>query len=81
MFCRGADRYHDMQKAQEAVTLYKEFCESAVFVSTGQYMDYPGDDTYNGHYHYDGRADVYYHIGQAFGRAMLQTLTRRESDS
>ena len=29
---------------------------------------------YNGAYHYYGRADTYFHIGQAFGRGALRLL-------
>eukprot|EP00934_Nitzschia_sp_Nitz4_P000572 Nitzschia sp. Nitz4//scaffold13_size275219//209831//210899//NITZ4_000906-RA/size275219-augustus-gene-0.241-mRNA-1//1//CDS//3329536110//572//frame0 len=71
---RGADRYLAMQQAQRAVTLYDEFRNNSLYVSTGEYMNYPGNDTYNGDYHYYGRADVYYHIGRAFGLGMMRLL-------
>ena len=71
---KGADRYYAMQKAEKAVTEYAEFHNTTLFVPTARYMNYPGNDTYNGGYHYDGRADVYYHIGSAFGRGMLKLL-------
>lgn len=70
----GAERYYAMQKAQEAVTLYDEFRNNTLYVSTAEIMDYPGNDTYNGEYHYDGRADVYTHIGRALGLAMSRLL-------
>jgi hypothetical protein len=70
----GADRYYAMQHAEKAVTLYDEFRNNTLYVPTGQFMNYPGNDTYNGGYHYDGRADVYTHIGRAFGHGMLKLL-------
>lgn len=63
-----------MQRAQKAVTLYDEFRNSTIYVPTAQFMNYPGNDTYGGDYHYDGRADVYTHIGRAFGHGMLKLL-------
>uniref|UniRef100_A0A7S1UXV7 Uncharacterized protein n=1 Tax=Grammatophora oceanica TaxID=210454 RepID=A0A7S1UXV7_9STRA len=77
---RGADRYYDMQKAEEAVTYYDEFRNNTIYVPTGKYMNYPGNDTYNGGYHYDGRADVYSHIGHAFGHGMLELLKKKENN-
>ena len=71
---RGADRYYAMQHAEKAVTLYDEFRNNTLFVPTAQFMKYPGNDTYNGGYHYDGRADVYTHIGRAFGHGMLKLM-------
>lgn len=63
-----------MQKAQESVTLLREYKNSTVYIPTAEYLDFPGNDTYNGDYHYYGRADVYYNIGKAFGRGMLKLL-------
>jgi hypothetical protein len=63
-----------MQHAEKAVTLYEEFRNNSLYVSTAEFMNYPGNDTYNGGYHYDGRADVYTHIGRAFGQGMLWLL-------
>jgi len=63
-----------MQEAEQAVTLYEEFRNNTLYVPTAQFMNYPGNDTYNGQYHYDGRADVYTHIGRAFGEGMIQLL-------
>ena len=63
-----------MQRAELAVTLYEEFRNNTLYVPTAQFMKYPGNDTYNGGYHYDGRADVYTHIGRAFGQGILRLL-------
>ena len=63
-----------MQHAELAVTLYHEFRNNTLYVPTAQFMNYPGNDTYNGEYHYDGRADVYTHIGRAFGQGILRLL-------
>jgi hypothetical protein len=32
------------------------------------------ETSYNGGYHYYGRADTYFHIGKAFGDGMLQLM-------
>jgi hypothetical protein len=63
-----------MQQAELAVTLYQEFRNNTLYVPTAHFMNYPGNDTYNGEYHYDGRADVYTHIGRAFGQGILRLL-------
>ena len=63
-----------MQRAQKAVTLYDEFRNNTIYVPTAQFMKYPGNDTYGGNYHYNGRADVYTHIGRALGHGMLNLI-------
>jgi hypothetical protein len=68
-----------MQRAEKSVTLYDEFRNNTLYVSTAEFMNYPGNDTYNGGYHYDGRADVYTHIGRAFGQGMLWLLGMRNT--
>ncbi len=69
-----------MQHAEKAVTLYDEFRNNTLYVPTAQFMNYPGNDTYNGGYHYDGRADVYTHIGRAFGHGMLRLMGMQTSN-
>lgn len=63
-----------MQKAEKMVTIYDEFRNNTLYVPTAQFMNYPGTASYNGEYHYFGRADVYYHIGRAFGKGMLKFM-------
>ena len=82
---RGVDRYYAMQHAERSVTFYDEFHNTTLYVPTGRYMSThlrtDPDETYNGPYHYDGRADVYYHIGRAFGHGILSLMGIDESSS
>ena len=66
-----------MRKAERGVALQDEFRNSTLFVPTAQYAVNNGT-TYNGDYHYNGRADTYCHIGHAFGEAMLQLIGKKE---
>lgn len=70
---RGADRVMALRAAEKKVTMEAEFCNTTVFVPTAQYVIANGT-AYNGGYHYFGRADTYYHIGKAFGEAMLSLV-------
>lgn len=63
-------RLRDMQRG---VTLMKEFRNSSAYVRTFPYVVANGT-AYNKQYHYYGRADTYYHIGKALGRAAIQLL-------
>ena len=47
------------------------------FVPTAHFAVLNGTN-YNGIYHYNGRADTYYYIGQALGRAMIELLSGNE---
>ena len=76
---KGADRVLAMRKAEKAVTLQAEFRNSTLFVPTAQYAVLNGT-TYNGGYHYNGRADTYCHIGHAFGEAMLRLIGKNTQD-
>ena len=73
-------RYSAMQQAQEAVTLYDEFRNNTIYVPTAKFMNYDGNDTYDAGYHYDGRADVYTHIGRALGHGMLKLMGKVASN-
>lgn len=70
---REAPRVLGTRKAQKDVTLLPEFQTTSRFVSTSQYTISNGT-SYNGIYHYYGRADTYFHIGKALGVGMLQIL-------
>jgi len=70
---KGSDRVYAMRAAEKSVTVMPEFRDTSRFVATSSYMVMNGT-TYNGGYHYNGRADTYYHIGKAFGRALFQLL-------
>ena len=68
---RGASRVTLMRAQEKAVTLTSEFRNASLFVRTAPYVVENGT-AYNGGYHYNGRADTFFHIGQAFGRGMLK---------
>ena len=54
-----------------SVTLMDEFRNTSLFVRTAPYVNSSGD-SYGAGYHYYGRADTFFRIGQAFGRGMLK---------
>ena len=66
---KEAGRVYAIRAAQQSVCQYTEFQNNTLFVPTASYAVL-NDTTYNGIYHYYGRADTYYHIGKAFGIAM-----------
>jgi alpha-galactosidase len=68
---KSAPRVLYFREAQRNTTLLPEFRNNTLFVPTASYMKF-NVTTYNGGYHYNGRADTYYRIGQAMGRGMLQ---------
>lgn len=69
------ERMMAMRAAQRDVTLMTEFRDDTRFVPTAKYVVMNGT-TYDGNYHYFGRADTYYHIGRALGKAMLRLLRK-----
>jgi hypothetical protein len=70
---QGSDRVLAMRAAQHSVTLLDEFVNTTLFVRTAPYAVLNGT-SYNGIYHYNGRADTYFYIGQAMGQGMLHLL-------
>ena len=62
-----------MRAAQRTVCLLDEFINTTIFVSTAQHAVLDGAK-YNEIYHYYGRADTYYHIGQDLGTGMIKLL-------
>jgi Carbohydrate esterase, sialic acid-specific acetylesterase len=66
-------RIMKIRSSQLLVTKMDEFLENTLFASTSQYAVLDGD-RFGGVYHYCGRADTFFHIGQAFGRSMLSLL-------
>jgi hypothetical protein len=75
---KGADRVLAMRVAERGVTMLEEFSNNTLFVPTAPYVVANGT-RYNQDFHYYGRADTYYHIGQAFGRGMLELMTKRDT--
>lgn len=70
---KGSDRVLAMRAAQHSVTLLDEFRSNSFFVRTAPFV-VANETSYNGGYHYYGRADTYFHIGKAFGDGMLQLM-------
>lgn len=70
-------RIAEFRKAQEGVTLEEEFQNNTLFVQTSPYAVLSGDK-FNGIWHYNGRADTYFHIGQAFARGILHMMKEKE---
>jgi len=64
-----------IRQAQEWVTKLPEFESNTKFVPTAQYAVLNGERFDNIH-HYYGRADTYYEIGKALGRALLEFQTQ-----
>ena len=73
----GANRHRGMRIAQQSVTLLPEFRNNSLYVPTSPYV-ISNASQYNGGYHYFGRADTYFHIGEAFGKGILPLLNLRK---
>jgi hypothetical protein len=71
-------RVLEFRKQQYNVTQQEEFLNNSIYVTTAEYMVY-GEETFNQPFHYNGRADTFFHIGQALGRGMLELLERSSS--
>jgi hypothetical protein len=74
---KEAARVYALRAAQQNVCQYAEFQNNTIFVPTAPYAVLTGA-TYNGIHHYYGRADTYYHIGQAFGIAMNRMVVQTD---
>lgn len=61
------------REKQRSVTELDEFKDNTVFVPTAKYVVTDGE-TFNGSWHYFGRADTFFHIGTAFADAMASLL-------
>ncbi|GKY90997.1 hypothetical protein MPSEU_000072500 [Mayamaea pseudoterrestris] len=70
---RWTPRVLAFRKHQYDVTQQKEFRGNTIFVKTAEYMVF-GEETFNQPFHYNGRADTFFHIGQALGRGMLKLI-------
>lgn len=66
-----------MRSYEQTVTLLDEFRNNTLFVRTAPYAVMNGKE-YTGMYHYYGRADTYFHIGQALGKGMLQLIQKEQ---
>jgi len=69
-------REHTMRlrRIQRSVAHRDEFRQSVRVAMTSTYVVDNGNETYDGFYHYNGRADTYAFIGQAFGQTMVHLI-------
>lgn len=67
----------EIRRAQQAAAETPEFAGSVRFVPTAPFWR-DTEPKYDGGYHYNGNAETYYDIGEAFGKAMLTLLHRPE---
>jgi hypothetical protein len=73
------NRTRTLRQSQYNVTTYPEFYNNTMFVETKQRWKGNEEKLYDQEYHYYGRADTIYHIGEDFGKAMMrleQNITR-----
>jgi hypothetical protein len=70
-----ATQVYGIRQAQRNVCQSNEFQNTTLFVPTSQFAVANGSK-YNKIFHYYGRADTYFHIGQALGNGMIQLLSK-----
>lgn len=73
---RYAEKHFAFRKMQEDVSKLPDFKGNVAFVKTSPYIVNDGE-SFDGGYHYYGRADTFFHIGHAFGEAMVE-LTKQK---
>ncbi len=67
---RYAEKHFAFRKVQSDVAAMDEFAGTVRFAETAKYVVKDGD-SFDGGYHYYGRADTFFYIGQSFGEAIL----------
>ncbi|NND97047.1 MAG: hypothetical protein HKN47_06950 [Pirellulaceae bacterium] len=70
---RYAAKHFRFRKIQSDVAQQSEFQDNVAFAPTAIHVVKEGDH-FDGGYHYYGRADTFFQIGQSFGDAMLQWI-------
>ena len=76
---RWYPRVSQFRNIQRQVTLMSEFANNTIYVPTWPYV-VNNNVTFNGEYHYFGRADTYYQIGKALARGALQLLDQQAEE-
>lgn len=71
------EKHFRFRAIQKNVTELPEFKHNTLFVKTSPYVVKDGE-SFDGDYHYYGRADTFFHIGHAFGKGMLQLIEKQE---
>ncbi|MHC4398312.1 MAG: sialate O-acetylesterase [Planctomycetota bacterium] len=72
---RYAEKHLRFRRIQKDVANMDEFKDTVRFVETSLYVVKDGK-RFDGGYHYMGRADTFFHIGQAFGKAILPLASK-----
>jgi hypothetical protein len=75
---RYAHKHYAVRDAQKAPSEMSEFAGTVAYARTSPFVVTEGK-TYDGGYHYGGRADTFYRIGVSFGEAMLKLLPPQQS--
>ena len=72
-------KHMSFRAQQESVSKMPEFKGRVRYAKTSPFIvtDGPGFD---GGYHYRGRADTFFHIGEAFGKAMVRMVKDKPTD-
>jgi dipeptidyl-peptidase-4 len=77
---RYAHKHYAVREAQEAPSRMPEFAGTVGYARTSPFVVEDGR-SYDGGYHYRGRADTFYQIGVGFGRTMLKLIEQQETAS
>ncbi len=72
---RYADKHFNFRKIQKSVAELPENKGTVAYTPTAPYVT-AEKPSFDGGYHYYGRADTFYQIGEAFGTDMLKMLDR-----
>jgi alpha-galactosidase len=72
---RYREKHLRFRKIQKDVTELSQFKGNTLFVKTSPYVIKDGE-SFDGDYHYYGRADTFFHIGHAFGKGVLQLIAQ-----
>ncbi len=74
---RYAAKHFGFRKIQSDVANQPEFQGNVAFAPTAVHV-VPTGESFDGGYHYRGRADTFFNIGQSFADAMLKLLRNQE---
>ncbi|MFQ6131165.1 MAG: sialate O-acetylesterase [Armatimonadota bacterium] len=73
-------KHMSFRAQQESVSKMPEFADTVRYVKTSPFIVTDGPQ-FDGGYHYRGRADIFFDIGNAFGQAMLGLLKEKPADT
>jgi len=77
---RYAHKHYAVREAQEAPSKMPEFKGTVAYARTSPFVVADGPQ-FDGGYHYRGRADTFYKIGESFGKAMLPMVAKEPTDN